>query len=180
MNSIIKYLSGNGLIVSFLVFFSCNQNGSIYQAPNPIVNELTGQQILIYGLSDQVILDRNKIKLISVINSSCSPCLEDLQKFSNWYKQFKEDVQFIFYYSGPSINEMRSYDNDYFDGAEVMIFDNSFIFLKINKLNELNSFYHTLLLDKNNRVILAGNPLRDYQVGVAYRNEIFKFSLTSK
>lgn len=119
---------------------------------------------------------KNK-KVVTFIDGTCSSCVNDIKV---WNK-FLDKVSKISEKDKPLIKIVVSTNNpEFFTNvvmsdldvpSEMICFDkaNSF-YLKNNIIDDKN--FQTFLLNEENRVILTGNPAKDYKVNEMYFREI--------
>lgn len=108
--------------------------------------------------------------LMYVDSSGCTACkmnFFDLKGFIEQVKDIKDvDVSFRFYFYPKSYSELKYLLKSYrFDIPVCIDFKN-----EINELNDFPSdlMFHTFLLDKNNRVLVIGNPVHNAAVRNLY------------
>lgn len=116
---------------------------------------------LLYGANDDT-----TFKLIHYIDSaSCSICeLKVIYQWDNFiYKnEVTSSLEYYFIVDARKYNKEQLTDalsETYF--SQDVYLDSLGVFLKHNTNIPSNRLYHTFLLDKNNNVVLVGNPLNN-------------------
>lgn len=129
--------------------------------------------------TDSIQLANSSLKLYSHINTSCSTCLEDIDKWFSFASEVKK-------YKIPIILICKS-DKDNFESIKYLCETNKikkfpfpfFLDIKDNYVNK-NPFmnaskdFETVLTDKNNTILLIGNPLHSNEMKELYLKEIQK------
>lgn len=111
-------------------------------------------------------ISNDKCKLIVYVDSfSCMSCavsnIHDWDKYLKKVERFSDKLQIIFVFS-----PMKSEYNNLYTLLEIEKFhfpvwvDAANIFSTINSFIPNNPICHTFLTDKNNEVVLVGNPLK--------------------
>lgn len=163
------------------ILFSCD---SYQREIKKIINEWSGKEIVFSDL-DMKIMGRDtcvlnavnyKYKILTYIDTiGCTACrlkLFDWNVFLKELKPFSQKVCFLFVI----------HSNDY-DEFEIIQRKNRFfypVYYDYNgKLKEMNKFpdnpnFQTFLLDKDNKVVVIGNPITNDKVRQIYMNVIQK------
>lgn len=104
----------------------------------------------------------------------CSPCFRNYLSASNDYtKQFSSDsVQYICVMSPRPINEIQAAMDSLELPQTVVLYDKEEQYLKKNALEKYTDMFRAFLLDKNNRVVLVGDPLRSTDLQKLYTEKI--------
>jgi len=124
-------------------------------------------------------LNSSTLKIIVYYDSiGCTPC--DLRLLPRWQymmaemKTHRSYLDFIFIFNTPNKDEISTVFENY--GFEISFYcDNDGDFKKRNHLPD-NRFYHTFLLDENNKVILCGSPTDHSKLWDVYKKTIFRKS----
>jgi hypothetical protein len=129
--------------------------------------------------TDSIKLANSSLKLYSHINTSCSTCLEEINKWDSFASKLKK-------YKTPVILICKS-NKDNFELLKYLCETNKikkftypfFLNLKddyVNKNPFMNASrdFETVLTDKNNSILLIGNPLHSKGMEQLYLNEIQK------
>lgn len=167
------------LVLSFSLF-SCN-NYSKKQDMIDIVKDWSGKEIKFppsFDISTYLKSDNNDLpdyKIFVYIDSvGCSSCKLQLPEWKNFITQLDsitdKDIQFIFILHPKEIREIKIQ-------AKLNKFNYPLYFDKNNDFDKLNKFpsdisLQTFLLDKNNKVILLGNPVQNPKMKELYINKI--------
>ena len=161
------------LLLLFQIIFSCkNSQDSEYEN---IVNEWIGKEILLPKISEgnKLYNPDSNLKIVTRINGNCYSCLSRLK---NW-KPFVEEVNNkynipVFIYmviSDSSIYTEINKKEIHFEYP--VIFDTNNEFQKSNNLAQ-NNIFHTMLLNKSNKVILIGNPINNTKLKELYIEQV--------
>lgn len=108
--------------------------------------------------------------LLYVDSIGCTGCKLQLQQWKGLMEEFfrlsKKEISFVFYVSPKDKTEL-----------ELLLQSEEFVYPicidKKDELNKLNCFpenedFHTLLLDKENKVVLIGNPINNMKIKELY------------
>ncbi len=104
-------------------------------------------------------------KLVTYIDSSsCSPCgidhLFDWEQFINEVNEKKDSLSFIFIVAPRKTQlEQTYYAIAHSSLSNAIYVDTSYVFRANNPCMKKGYIFGSFLLDKNNKVILVGNPL---------------------
>ncbi len=111
-------------------------------------------------------VDKAQFKMICFVDSQeCSPCiLKDAYLWNGYIKTFKSDeVAFLFVVSTKKVDDVKSQiresgfsQNFYIDTLGKFKCDNPQI--------PESSMYHTFLINKDNNVVLVGNPAKNSRI----------------
>lgn len=121
-------------------------------------------------------LDFNMI--VYVDSSECTPC--ELGHLRFWNPLIKESLEKSKYKTGLTII-LAPKEKDWFDLNEEIkesdipaniYIDSTYVFLKNNPFIPKEKKYHSFLLNKNNEIILVGNPVNNKRIKNIYRNYI--------
>ena len=111
-------------------------------------------------------------------SSTCSSCeISELWRwkfFTDEIRQYDIDMLFIFAPSEAKEDEVITYLNLYHLPWPVYI-DTDNLFSRNNKSLPHEKLFHTFLLDRKNRVVLIGDPIKSYEMQKLYKNVIEKF-----
>lgn len=146
----------------------------------PIDCKLDSMQSLSYDIAQLVSPDSFDYKLIVFSDSTeCSPCV--LKTLFKW-KEFKNKAELVnnkfavfFIFSPPKQDEDFLYLSLRGNALRnQMFFDNEYLFRRSNPSIPDDKAFHTFLLDKNNNVILVGNPIENEKIKELMLKEIAK------
>ena len=164
------------LLLIILLFFACGNRQKIVEELSKLQSKsiiLPKQSRLAIHGKDTVLMDfmkAGRLKLLIYADSSgCSPCV--INKMFLWdnlieySKEYKGDLKFYFIFS-PRKRDVKEVQialiNNAFDYP--VLIDALGEFEKLNSHLPKNKAFHTFLLDENNNVILAGNPLYNKKI----------------
>lgn len=154
-----------------ILMFSCNDNENIRKWINRQIIFPKSMPFTIYS-KDTVMYDIQKqYKIMTYVSSDdCTPCVLKLSGWRDFMKEIdsisSKSVSYLFVVHPKNridlINHQRSYSFNF-----PMFVDNED---SVNILNEFseNSLLRTFLLDKDDRVILIGNPILNPNVCKLY------------
>lgn len=178
-------------ILLALFFLSCynNKNREHEKILKAIVEENLGKKLLlpdsliVYSpfsnyLKDSLEISTSNLKIYSYINASCATCVESM---NSWIKL----IHVFSKYQVPVIIICDSKDNfeliKYLHESDAiksfpypLFFDVGKNFLKRNKFMEQSLHFETVLTDKNNTILLIGNPIYSKGIEEMYIKEIEK------
>lgn len=119
-----------------------------------------------------------KLAIVTYINGSCSSCIYELERWKTYISENQiEDLSFLFYVKAYNNQQLREVLNSIQFDFPVII-DNKNTFYNTNKLSE-NKMYQTFLVDKNNLVLLVGNPIYSVKVKELY-NQVISEAIPSR
>ncbi|UZR97347.1 hypothetical protein [Chondrinema litorale] len=114
-------------------------------------------------------------KIVSIIDSSCSSCVLELEKWSKYVKD-KQTISFIFIIISDDNFELFKYfylDTDFEVPQNIPVYlDYDKNFLSQNKLEY--EYCNTFMLDEFNNVILLGSPTSNSEINQLYNKMIIK------
>lgn len=118
--------------------------------------------------------------LVYVDSTGCTSCKLQLQKWKNLMAQtdslIDKQVSYLFVFQTKDPKELHNLlikdDLNY-----PIVVDSTDSFNRINNLPE-NSIFHTMLLDKENKVLVIGNPIHNPSVKDLYLQRLFDKSMT--
>lgn len=177
------------LIPLFLLsFYSCRYF-ELKERKSEIEKSITEWYQKRINLPDSIFLDNNGVKIkiltkdhlnngikvLSVLNNECLNCtISQLKFWAEFYSNYKNshNFQLILVYSG--FNEYF-YDNLLLetDVRLPILLDESDFLIRNNSLFK-NQLYRTVLLDKENKIILIGDFQRNKNLENIYKEEIQK------
>lgn len=114
-------------------------------------------------------------------SNECSPCrlsnISDLKKLFNLCRDSLQgiDVRVVFTPSFEKKDMFMEFVQDSERDFPVFVDEND-VFGKVNKTIPQEPKYHTFLIDKNNKVLLTGNPLMGPAIWNLYRTTMFSLS----
>ncbi len=143
-------------------------NSKVIFEPQKMVTQIHGKDTVYNYRND-------KLKLIVFFDKeTCTSCVIDgLYDWNDFIADFKKNERYlkVFFIFAPPPNEMRnisiSFKNSIIDYP--IFIDTAGIFKKRNLHLPKEKVLHTFLLNKNNEVILIGNPLYNKKI-----NQMFK------
>ena len=181
------------IVIAVILFslFSCGSSGNTYKVPD--LNSFVGTEIILPTNITAQTLGRDTtvdaifytdakvlIYLDSLGCSSCRAGIDDWKKFIDETKEFidNEKLSFLIYLS-PNKKSKRAIhytliekDFDY-----PVFMDLGYEFNSLNSnIPTSNSSFIMFLLDRQNRVVLAGNPVQNPQLWERYKTEIKRLS----
>ena len=173
----------------FLILIACLSCGK-QKSDNellPIVKEWYGKEIqfpdhpvfTLYGKDtvDYSMPQSSTYKVLVYTDSTgCVDCKLQLQKWQEFMKYTHSisngEISFLFFFYPKDYKELfQFFKRDLFDTPVCIDFE--------GELNKLNNFpplpqFHTLLLDKDNKVVVIGNPVHSTDISSLYIKELSK------
>ncbi|MDR1582347.1 MAG: DUF1573 domain-containing protein [Prevotellaceae bacterium] len=175
------------LILSVVVLFACKENrkrteaeltvkewtGKTIQFPEDVQCNILGKDT-VYNLCSALFQSEYKV-LLYVDSAGCSSCRLKLMQWKQLIEEsdslFRDKLGFLFYFQPKNKKEMEFlFRRDDFDYP---------VFIDINKtINLRNHFpekpeYQCFLLDKNNKVLMVGNPVLNPKIWELYKQTVF-------
>ncbi|WP_170288574.1 thioredoxin domain-containing protein [Flavobacterium resistens] len=139
------------------------------------------KKIIIYKpfgsyLKDSINISKSELKVYAYINASCSTCLNNIKLWDKFALEIKD-------YGVPVILILQSYDEfELFkylcEKREIkkfpypFFFDQENSFVKNNKFMIENETFRSVLTDKENNIIMVGNPFISEGMKKLYIKEI--------
>jgi len=168
----------NGFVILSFILLSCDY---INKDSKGTLNTTSVQSIVFPDslISQQSLLDsaislsqliKKPLKVVTYLKGDCPVCIYELKEWSVYIKtrQCLKNAKFLFIvYSNDAILLKHQVKEINFDFPIFVMTNDSFY--KINKLPFENR-YHTFLLDKSNKVLIAGSPIVMPEVKTAYEN----------
>ena len=171
------------LIVISLLFYACNENEKKSKA-REILKEWVGKQIRFPNDIQAKVIncdstgfnphDAEYKVLLYTDSAGCTGCRLQLHHWiylrNDAQKAFGNKLGFLFYLQPKSVNELDD-----------ILMNSAFeypVFYDLNgELNKMNTFpeehsYQCFLLDKNNKVLMVGNPVDNPAIWDLYKQEI--------
>lgn len=119
------------------------------------------------GVNDKTVsLDEAQFKMICFVDSQeCSPCiLKDAYLWNGYVNVFKSgEVAFLYVVSSKTVDAVRSQIRESGFSQNFYI-DTLGKFKHENRQIPESSVYHTFLVDKDNNVLLVGNPAKNKHI----------------
>jgi len=109
--------------IAFIYLISVNSQSTL---PNISLNSLDGNEINIQAISDN-----DKIAVVSLWATWCVPCIKELDAISEYYEEWKEEVNFDLY---------------------AISTDDSRTIKRVNAMVNGKGWEYTILLDSNNEL----------------------------
>jgi len=118
-----------------------------------------------------------KYKIVSIVDGTCPACIKgQLNNIDSTFNKFNlhDKVQLVYILnvsSSDSAYFMRNFQS-YIKATGAVLWDNNFNFERENKLFTPDQSLPTFMVDKDNRIIIYGNPLMDPKLLAAYKEKI--------
>jgi len=177
------------LVIQFIILLLCFGCGQKFKRDHILLDHIkarVGRELLIPGSVEFYKTDQDSdryklglctsnIKIVSYIDGNCSACIQDLKKWELFVTRSFPDKkpQVIFYVYADDLSLFRHINEKYIHSIFPMYLDPGNSFSRENKLSK-EKMLQTFLVDKNNHVILVGNPLFSTKLKNLYINEIRK------
>lgn len=175
------------LLIFFTIVIACKHSET-----EKILNSLVGQRVilpknmivlkenLIY-YNDTFNLIKKDLKIITHIYGSCGVCINNLNKWKNVLDTLKDfkNISLLFIVYTDNIDYFKKLFYPEIKLNYPLIIDTLNFFYKSNKLyNYENIHYQTFLVDKDNKIILVGNPAISQKVRDLYLKTIKNYNLS--
>lgn len=158
-------------VIFLLIIISCNKekplDSNLYMSN---FKDINNKKIFFNTLIQEVSLINN-LKLIFTGYAECNSCiitLKEIQLFLDNHT-LKNELS-VFYIASGVESEYFDYQIRKNNFTFTIIIDNDSSFIKKNKLYAFD--HSTILLDKDNRVILVGNMFEDKEIFTLYNSLI--------
>lgn len=155
------------VLASFL-FLSCVRNS------NKVIKDKLDQ---FYKKEIKLFTEHNiskDFKFVTYIDGSCGICIDEMLEWKSIVYQDSACVEFIFYFYAENIETYNILIEKCLDFDYPIIFDEKKKFLEENQLDEKDKIFTSLLLDKENKVLMVGNPIRNEEILKLYNKIIYK------
>lgn len=173
-------------LLAVVLFVSCEEKENVKETlrlmqSHPVCLPLDEMQCCFRG-NDTVMLDsiKNDFRLVVYVDSTeCSPCL--LDKMFIWNDRLEDakktpsQLKHIFIFAPKPEQLEDAYLSLQYCGLESPVYiDTAFAFRKKNPYFPENRIYHTFLLNRNDSILLVGNPMENPKI-----DEMLKHVLTN-
>lgn len=169
------------LIFIILIFFFCSCNNRNKEIENEL-SQILGKDVELIDTLSYFSINRglyndsipHQMKIVSYIDGSCGSCLYALASWKELLKSKDfENVFFRLYVKTYNLNQLSLILEEIdFNYPVVVDFQNQF-YEKNNIQNQIN--YETLLVNKDNKILLVGNPLLNDEIKNLYLEAISKY-----
>lgn len=160
-----------GIVILFVWFSACtDKNDFLLQEYNKSFADIIGRSLTLNGLSKELIGMDSKYKTLVLLNTQCATCLVTLKRWVNSMEnEIFNDKTIIFL----SYGEYNEYFDINFSEITAQVgninyhqdLSNQFIYENKLELYSLEVF----LLDRENKVLLIGDPTKDSLIESFYR-----------
>ena len=169
-------------IVIFVFILSVLFGGCTTRSNEEYIREIVGSKLVInldsmsIGDGSSSFFNEMNKQHIIVVYSDSSNCNACNIQFPAWRIRFNElrlennNVGLIFIINTGNISDLEM-NAKVFNAPGLRLYDTQGVFKKDNK-NSDNIDLHTFLLDKDNNVILVGNPITNHQILALYKKAI--------
>ncbi len=162
-----KYYLIFRVLIILVLFQSCVDQEKKELAQQ--LQSLLGKEL---KLPNYEIKHHKALKIATFVDGGCAACIDDLIKWKNWVTQYKQDIEFLFFVYAFDKQAMSYIDSSKVKMDHPLIFDPKKSFLIKNNLPPDKKMFQTFLLDKDNNVLLVGNPLFNNKLAELYKREI--------
>lgn len=170
-----RYFYITCFIVCVALSCSCSRDSRIAQE----VKGLTGQKIefpkgyVELTCNSQFKLDtltKQEIKIVSYYGEVvCTPCCaKNLKIWQNEIKEIDKDIAYIIVAHSPDKEEFVNFADSLYLDYPLMYYDSD-VFGKQNKLEDILARNRTFLLNKDNEIVLVGEPFGREQLSKLYK-----------
>jgi len=118
----------------------------------------------------------NEMKIVTCINANCHICVYNLDKWKQELikKINSKNLNYIFYLYTDNYDLFKKSLYYKISGDYPLLIDTTNAFVSDNNLPKMDKRFHTFLINKNNEIILVGNPLQNIRIKNLYFEEINK------
>ena len=170
------------LLIIIFVFSNCKEDKKLAEA-NRIVKEWVGKTIQFPVIESFCLSNKNTFPELSGKSKNykillyadftdCTNCQLILKTWQMYMKEFGEKMDFLFYFFPQDKKELLSILKNIQFNYPIYIDEQD----ELNKLNKLptNQSFQCFLLDKDNKVVLLGNPINNYKIWELYKKQLFQ------
>ena len=165
------------MILFLLIINSCSDS------TNSAIKKLYGKEIVFNNQMKQVLKDTiqdiniSDIPIKIVLNAEprlCNSCFANYYKVISHYIQTigNDSVKCIFIINDVHKEVLRTIMKEQEYKSIIVLLDNEKHYLSNNSLEKYHNMLTCFLLDKNNRVVLVGDPLRSSRIRELYNEQI--------
>lgn len=186
--NIIKYIMV--LLITFSII-SCKKNQNIISEADSfkvVIDNSLGKKLIISdslelyhpfpsSINNKEVLSP-KLKIYSHIDASCGTCIESLKAWNNLIPEFnRKNVEVVLICTSDNNFELLKY---YFESKEItnfshpLLLDHNNDYLRQNEFMSKSKNFETVLTDKNDEILLLGNPNFSIKIKELFFNEIKK------
>lgn len=129
-------------------------------------------------IADSTVVLNSEYRIYSKLNASCGSCISSIKEWEHLIPEFsKHKVPVILICDSDDRFELIQY---LCESGQVKNFSYPFFLDKKKEFSKLNKFmaesknFETVLTDKNNTILLMGNPMRSNEIKDLYLKEIKK------
>lgn len=173
-----------GACLLFILTMSCESNGEVRDTlktmrSRPVALHLEEMQCRVQA-RDTLLADSRKPDLRFVVyvdTTECSPCV--LDKMYHWNdmldetRQYHERLRYIFIIAPKSGQLEDVYLSLESSGLKSPVYiDTSYAFRKANPEFPEEPMYHAFLLDRNDSILLVGNPVSNSKIKEIFRRMV--------
>jgi len=159
-----KYIVYSLLLI---IMFSCNKNEGSSETLHIKIKSFKK-----ITLPDSKMPARKQLKIVTYINGDCYACVKELAEWKGFFINDSSRVQFLFFFSSLDTAHFFSYVKEHFDFGYPLFYDKESEYLTKNNIKKYDKMFQTFLLDKNDSVVLVGNPFLNKRLMNLYRQEI--------
>jgi len=133
--------------------------------PEFLIDAKTGEKVEMSTILE------GKVKLLNFMNTGCYKCIENLPDWDVYVNEYKDQdsLEFVFIALAPTrkylkymlIRQKELHFRVFYDSLN-----------SIGKLNKITEIHATMLLDKNNNVVLGGSPILHKRLMTLYFEKI--------
>lgn len=164
-----------------LVFLGCESKQTVQKVLRKSYGKQINLKLPMQYVFEDTTLDATSqpelppIKVVVYIGGQlCAPCFRNyLSTTSEFIDKFSSDsVQYICVMYPRPIEEIQEAMDSLKLPQTVVLYDKGDQYLKKNSLEKYTDMFRAFLLDKNNRVVLVGDPLRSTDLRKIYTEKI--------
>ncbi|MFA9189552.1 hypothetical protein [Flavobacterium magnesitis] len=129
-------------------------------------------------IADSSVVLNSDYRIYSKLNASCGTCISNINEWENLIPEFsKYKVPVVLICDSDDRFEMFKYlceTRQVKNFSYPFFLDKKKVFAKKNRFMEVNQNFETVLTDKNNNIIMMGNPIKSNEIKNLYLKEIRK------
>ncbi len=159
------------IVILSLTVIACNNRKKQPESIESIIKKY--KKIELPNIQEDL-QNSKSLKIATYINGDCSVCISELSIWKEWVIKDSCSVQFLFFFHSTDSLRLDYIIKNYFNIEYPLIYDKESKYLSINDIKKDDKMFQTFLLDKDNNVLLVGNPLLNKKLADLYKREIEK------
>jgi len=155
------------ILILVTIIFSCDDSSKKERIIQNELESRIGDKLFLPFISDS--LNSTKFKIVTFVNGDCPSCVNELDLWENILPEFSKNdsVTLLIYLYSSNFDYLKRTCKVLSDPSVIVLMDQKKTFYIRNNLPE-NKLFHTFLINKNDEILLVGNPIRSKQLENLY------------